>query len=70
MDEIRCPHCNSKDTRKQKMSAKWFLISVFLLGIPLPNFKKRYFCFDCSTEFKLNSSKKKERDDIIDNKLN
>ncbi len=53
---IECPSCNSKEVSRLRYSKKAFVISVFLLGFPLPFIKRPYYCYDCKKEFK--SSKK------------
>jgi DNA-directed RNA polymerase subunit RPC12/RpoP len=49
---IKCPHCGSKEVLKAKLSPKAFVISVLLLGFPIPFMSKTYHCFGCGKEFK------------------
>jgi DNA-directed RNA polymerase subunit RPC12/RpoP len=50
---IACPQCSSMDVRREKVSGLAFLISVLLLGFPLPFLKRKYHCFECGMDFKL-----------------
>lgn len=48
-----CPYCNSENVAKKKSGGYTFLLSVLLLGFPLPFFKKEYYCYDCSRMWKM-----------------
>jgi DNA-directed RNA polymerase subunit RPC12/RpoP len=46
-----CPWCGSDEVAKEKLSKVAFAAGILLLGIPLPFFSLKYYCFDCSREF-------------------
>jgi hypothetical protein len=49
---INCPFCNSENISKPRLSGKAFVISILLLGFPLPFKDKTLHCFDCGKDFK------------------
>lgn len=49
----KCPYCHSTEIRRKRMPGYMILFSILLLGFPFPFLKKRYFCFDCSKEWKV-----------------
>ena len=50
--DVRCPKCNSINTRQEDVSAAAFVISIFTLGFPIPFLKRKHHCFDCGHEWK------------------
>lgn len=50
---INCPQCGSVNVAQKKQPGYAVMLSLLLLGLPLPIFKKRYFCFDCRNEWKI-----------------
>ncbi len=54
-DKILCPHCGSDNVYQEKFSKKGFgisMVSMFVIGIPLPFFPRLFHCFDCGADFK------------------
>ncbi len=51
--QVHCPQCGSEEIFKHKYS-KGLIISILLLGMPIPFLKKTYHCFECNIDFKLN----------------
>ncbi len=49
---VRCPKCNSEEVSDPRLSVKAMVISLFLLGFPLPFMSKQRHCFDCGHDFK------------------
>lgn len=49
---IHCPYCNSDNVIKKKQFGYAIVLSILLLGFPIPFFKKTYYCFDCYKEWK------------------
>jgi hypothetical protein len=47
-----CPFCGSENIVKNKKNTLLTILSIFLLGLPLPIFKSRYYCFTCEKEWK------------------
>lgn len=47
-----CPKCHSDNVIRKKQAGFAVMLSIFLLGIPLPFLKRSYFCFDCKNEWK------------------
>lgn len=52
-----CPYCKSGEVTKKRMPGYVFVFSFLLLGLPLPFIKRRYYCFDCNREWKVDRSK-------------
>lgn len=50
--EVNCPKCNSDNVVRKKMPGYAIMLSILLLGLPIPFFKKSYYCFDCENEWK------------------
>jgi len=50
--EITCPKCNSDNVVRKKIPGYAIMLSILLLGLPFPFFKKSYYCFDCENEWK------------------
>ena len=46
-----CPRCKSNNTARKKQTGYLIMLSILLLGLPLPFFKKSYYCFDCDYEW-------------------
>lgn len=53
-DVLICPYCNSDNVVKKKQVGLAIMVSFLLFGLPLPCFKKSYYCFDCNKEWKIN----------------
>lgn len=45
-DILICKFCGSDNMIKKKQAGYVVMLSVFLLGLPLPFFKKTYYCFE------------------------
>lgn len=52
-DILICKFCGSDNVIKKKQAGYAVLISILLFGLPLPFFKKTYYCFDCYKEWKI-----------------
>ncbi len=50
--ELICPYCYSDNVILKKKAGYLIMLSLLLLGLPLPFFKKTYHCFDCDKEWK------------------
>ena len=50
---IVCPKCKSDNVAVNKKTGYVFVISLLLLGLPIPFIKKKYYCFDCENEWKI-----------------
>lgn len=48
-----CPYCHSTNVTKKSMPGYILALSILLLGFPLPFLKRRYYCYDCSKEWKV-----------------
>lgn len=48
-----CPYCKSDSVVKKNMPGYVFVLSILLLGFPLPFLKRVYYCYDCSKEWKV-----------------
>ena len=46
----KCPYCESTNIIKKK-NYSYAVLSILLLGFPIPFHKKRYFCFECNNEW-------------------
>ena len=53
-ETIICPYCNSDNVMKNKQAGYVIMLSIMLLGIPIPFFKKSFLCFDCGKKWKSN----------------
>jgi len=51
--DIFCPQCHSDNVVKMKKTGFAIMLSIMLLGLPLPIFKKKYYCFDCEFEWEI-----------------
>jgi len=61
--KVKCPYCGSENTAfgysaKVRQGPVEFIVSllftiVFYLAAPFPSFRKRYHCFNCGNEFKI-----------------
>ena len=49
---IKCPKCESLETKKQPRGGWPFVIGFLLLGIPFFFPSKEYHCFECGENFK------------------
>lgn len=49
----KCPYCERENVTKKNMAGYVFIISIMLLGFPFPFLRKRYYCYDCSREWKI-----------------
>jgi len=47
-----CPYCKSDNFSERKSPGLIMIISLFLFWVPIPIFKKKYYCFDCEKEWK------------------
>jgi len=47
-----CPFCNSDNVVRKKETGYAILLSFLLFSLPLPIFKKSYYCFDCEKTWK------------------
>ena len=47
-----CPKCSSDNVVVMKRTGYAIVLSLLFLGLPLPWFKKSYYCFDCENEWK------------------
>jgi len=50
-DVTVCPFCHSDNIIKNKRPTVLILISIFLLCLPLPLFRKNYYCYNCEKEW-------------------
>ena len=60
---VKCPHCGSENTAfgysvKVRQGPIEFVVSLlftflFYLSAPFPSFRKRYHCFNCGNEFRI-----------------
>ena len=48
-----CPFCSSDNIVKNKKNTLLTILSIFLLGLPLPIFRSIYYCFSCEKEWKF-----------------
>lgn len=55
-DNLICPFCSSDNVVKKKQTGYVVMFSILLLGLPLPFFKKSYYCYDCGKEWKKNKN--------------
>jgi hypothetical protein len=46
----KCPYCESTDVIKNK-NYNYAILAIMLFGLPIPFYKKKYFCFDCNNEW-------------------
>ncbi len=47
-----CPNCASDNVVIMKRTGLTIMLSFLLFALPLPIFKKRFYCFDCEHEWK------------------
>ena len=52
-NSMHCPKCHSDNVVKMKKTGYAIMMSIMLLGMPLPFFKKKFYCFDCEFEWKI-----------------
>lgn len=50
-DNMICPFCNSDNVVAKKKTGYAIMLSILLLGLPLPLFKKSYYCYECEKEW-------------------
>ncbi len=50
-----CPFCHSDNVIRKKKVGYLIVLSILLFGLPLPLFKKKFYCFDCEKEWKENN---------------
>lgn len=50
--ETLCPKCSSADIHFQKISPRWFFLSILLLGFPLLFIGNNLHCRSCGREWK------------------
>jgi len=48
-----CPYCNSDNIAKKGTPGYILILSIFLLGLPLPFLRTTYYCFNCDKEWKI-----------------
>jgi DNA-directed RNA polymerase subunit RPC12/RpoP len=51
-ENIICPYCESDNVAKERQAGYIIMLSFMLLRLPIPLFKKSYYCFDCGKEWK------------------
>lgn len=51
-EELLCPYCQSDNVIVKKQTGWLIMLSIMLFGLPLPFFKKSFYCFDCEKEWK------------------
>lgn len=51
-NDFICPNCKSDNVVHKKQAGYVVMLSYLLLGLPLPFFKKSYYCFNCNKDFK------------------
>ena len=51
---VICPFCSSDNVVIKRRNGYTVMISLMLFFLPLPVFKKCYYCFDCDKEWKIN----------------
>lgn len=47
-----CPQCGSDNVRISKKGSPWTVFFLLLAALPLPIFKKEWYCFECRLNFK------------------
>jgi len=60
--KVICPNCGSAEVSRQKSLGLTFTISFLLLGFPVPAWRKKYHCFNCGADFKLQTTIQKTDD--------
>jgi|GEM_PF-5531897 len=55
--EVYCPKCNSDNVVKMNKTGYTIMVLI-MFGLPLPFFKKKYYCYDCENEWKIEKNKK------------
>lgn len=53
-DIMICPNCKSDNVIRKEQAGYLIMLSILLFGLPLPFFKRSYYCFDCEKEWKIN----------------
>ncbi len=56
---LNCPYCNTNNVVLKKNAGYVIILSILLFGMPVPFYKKTYFCFECRREWKNISPKYK-----------
>lgn len=51
-----CPYCQSTNIVQKSRAGYVFVLSILFLGFPFPFLQKRYYCYDCSKEWKVKNS--------------
>lgn len=54
-EPIVCPKCNSDNVAKSRKPSSIVGILLLLFGIPFLSYRKEFHCFDCYTDFKIES---------------
>lgn len=50
-DNKICPHCGSKNTRKEEYQKKTGFLGILMLGFPLMFSSNKWYCFHCGKHF-------------------
>ncbi len=53
MSDYRCPGCDSTKVEFRKVSKRFFILSLLVLGIPLAFYLPRFHCLNCGKTWKL-----------------
>ena len=51
-----CPYCESMNIARKNLPGYIFVLSILLLGFPIPFLNRLYHCYDCSKEWKIRST--------------
>lgn len=51
--EKLCPYCQSTNIVKKSTAGYIFILSILFLGFPFPFLQRKYYCYDCSKEWKV-----------------
>jgi len=54
--DLICPFCKSDNVVVKKQTGYLTVLSIILFALPIPIFKKTYYCFDCDKEWKLSKT--------------
>lgn len=47
LSTFTCPHCGSTKVEYRRISKRFFMLSLLLLGVPLALYHPRHHCLDC-----------------------